>query len=238
MFQLEDQLREWSNRFSQTEAMRHSDVEELECHVRDSVEALTASGLDAQEAFLIATHRLGDPDALGGEYRQANCQRVWEKRAFWMAAGCLLFVLLRSLFGMTASLGQVFATLAGANGTQMSFVSLGVGFVFCGLVTTYVIRWHLKNEQASSARARAVLNRNGWVIGSVLVVAVLMAKIVQTGSYVVIARTTSIDELGRAAIVQAWSNGVLVLIVPLVILIVMLKLHRAIWHPASVIRTA
>ena len=71
-----------------------------------------------------------------------------------------------------------------------------------------------------------------------LVVAVLMAKIVQTGSYVVIARTTSIDELGRAAIVQAWSNGVLVLIVPLVILIVMLKLHRAIWHPASVIRTA
>ena len=29
-----------------------------------------ASGLDAQEAFLVATHRLGDPDALAGEYRR------------------------------------------------------------------------------------------------------------------------------------------------------------------------
>ncbi len=66
----------------------------------------------------------------------------------------------------------------------------------------------------------------------------LTAKLIQTGSYMVIARTASIDELGRAAIVQSWSNGVLVLLVPLVILIIMLKLHRAIWHPASVMRTA
>ena len=238
MFQLEEHLREWSNRFSHTESMRQGDVEELECHVRDTVEALTASGLDAQEAFLVAIHRLGDPDALGGEYRKANGHGVWARRAFWMAAGCLLFELLRSLFVMAASLAQVFAILAGAGGTIMSFVSLGVGFTCCGLIATWMIRWHLNNEQASSARARAVLNRNGWVIASGLVLTMLTAKLIQAVSYMVIASTVSIDELGRAAVVQTWSNGLLALLIPSALLVVMLKLHRAIWHPVSLARTS
>ncbi len=238
MFQLEEHLREWSNHFSQTESMHQGDVAELECHVRDAVEVLVASGLNVKEAFMVATHRLGDPNALGGEYRKVSSHCVWARRAFWMTAGCLLFELLRLLFAMAASLGQVFATLAGASGAEMSFVSLVGGFVCCGLIATWVIRWHLNNEQASTALARAVLNRSGWVIGSGLVLAVLTAKVIQTGSYMVTVRTASIDALGQAALVQAWSNSTLMLLVPSALLVVLLKLHRAIWHPASIVRTS
>lgn len=238
MFQLEEHLREWSNHFSQTESMCRGDAEELECHLRDSVAALAANGLNEQEAFLVATHRLGEPDSLGQEFRKANGRGIWALRAFWMTAGCLLFELLRSLFAMAASLGQLCASLAGANGTEMSFVSLGVGAVCCGLMATWLIRWHLNNEQVSSARARAVLNLNGLVIGSGLVLAVLAAKLIQTGSYVVIANTVAIEELGRAALIQAWSNGVLVLLVPSALLIIMLKLYRSTWQPVTVASTS
>ena len=214
MFHLDDQLREWSSHFSQTESMCHGDVEELENHIRDSVEALTSNGLNTEEAFLVATYRLGDSDTLGGEYRKAIGHCVWGRRAFWMAAGCLIFELLRSLFAMVASLGQVLATLAGANGTEMSFVSFGVGLVCCGWIATWAVRWHLNNEHASSARARAVLNWNGWVIGGGLALAVLTAKLIQAVSYMVIVRTSSIDELGRAAEVQMWSSSLLVVLLP------------------------
>ncbi len=238
MFQLDEQLREWSNRFSQTGSMRRGDVEELENHVRDSVVALTANGLDEQEAFLIATRRLGDQDSLSREFRKINGHGVWARRAFWMTTGCLVFELIRLLFTMVASLGQACASLAGANGIEMSLVSLGAGVACCGLMAAWLVRWHSNSEQDSYARARAVLNLNGFVIGGCLVLAVLTAKLIQTGSYMVIARHTPIEEFGRAAVIQAWSNGVLTLLLPSTLLIVVLKLHREYGSPSNVARTS
>src|SRR4051812_32593541 len=91
MFQLEHELQEWTNHFCQMEAMRSSDIEELEQHVRDSIAVLTTKGLSEEEAFLIATHRVGQSGQVGREFGKVNGGHVWRQRVFWMIAGVLFF---------------------------------------------------------------------------------------------------------------------------------------------------
>lgn len=53
------------------------DLAELEDHLRDEMGALQASGLAEDEAFLIATRRMGNSTALAGELSLANLDKTW-----------------------------------------------------------------------------------------------------------------------------------------------------------------
>ena len=55
------------------------DVDELESHLRDRVDALTAAGLTDDEAFLIAVKRLGSMDELSREYAAEHSGRLWKQ---------------------------------------------------------------------------------------------------------------------------------------------------------------
>ncbi|QAY72153.1 hypothetical protein ET445_01185 [Agromyces protaetiae] len=68
--------REWMLR---RDAVRTADVDELESHLRDRVEALSAAGLDDDEAFLIAVKRLGSVDDLSREYAAEHSGRLWKQ---------------------------------------------------------------------------------------------------------------------------------------------------------------
>ena len=77
MFDVEQQLEDWRTRFTRTEAMRGNDIEELEQHVRDSITTLMSKGLNAEEAFLIATRRVGFPAALDREFGTSAPRLCW-----------------------------------------------------------------------------------------------------------------------------------------------------------------
>ena len=55
------------------------DVDELESHLRDRIDALTAAGLTDDEAFLIAVKRLGSMDELSREYAAEHSGRLWKQ---------------------------------------------------------------------------------------------------------------------------------------------------------------
>ena len=54
---LETQITQWRNWLRRRQAIGNSDVEELEGHLRDLVVDLRATGLAADEAFLVAVKR-------------------------------------------------------------------------------------------------------------------------------------------------------------------------------------
>src|SRR6476660_8286888 len=76
---LEEQIAQWRTYLRRRQAVHGPDVEELEGHLRDQLKALTESGLDAEEAFLVAVKRMGNLDALSREFALAHSERLWKQ---------------------------------------------------------------------------------------------------------------------------------------------------------------
>ena len=76
---LEAQFAQWRAYLRRRPAVRTSDVEELEGHLRDQVKALIESGLDADEAFLVAVKRMGNLDAVSREFAREHSERLWKQ---------------------------------------------------------------------------------------------------------------------------------------------------------------
>lgn len=76
---LEEQIAHWRRYLHRRRAIHGPDVEELECHLRDQVVALTDAGLAADEAFLIAVKRMGSLDAVSREFAREQSERLWRQ---------------------------------------------------------------------------------------------------------------------------------------------------------------
>ncbi|MEZ3159825.1 permease prefix domain 1-containing protein [Microbacterium sp. BWT-B31] len=95
----ESRVAQWRAYVAQRDTIAR-DVDELEGHLRDQLEGLTASGLSPDEAFLIAVKRLGALDDLAREFAREHSERLWKQlvapdaaaaasrtRGFWLALG-------------------------------------------------------------------------------------------------------------------------------------------------------
>ncbi len=67
MFELEKAIKEWKRRLRKNSGYEDGDIEELESHLRDRIEALEAESYTAQQAFDIAANEIGDVNELGTE---------------------------------------------------------------------------------------------------------------------------------------------------------------------------
>jgi hypothetical protein len=76
---LEAQIDRWRGFVQRRQAIAAADVDELEDHLRGQIEDLLASGLDHDEAFLVAIKRLGNLDAVSAEFAQEHSDRLWKQ---------------------------------------------------------------------------------------------------------------------------------------------------------------
>lgn len=76
---LDELIASWRNWMDRRDELSTSDVDELESHLRDRVDALTGKGLAEDEAFLIAVKRLGSMDELSREYAAEHSGRLWKQ---------------------------------------------------------------------------------------------------------------------------------------------------------------
>ena len=76
---IEDQISAWRAYVSRPEAIDGRDVDELEDHLRGQIDRLAASGLDDDEAFLVAVKRLGGLDDLSREFAREHSDRLWKQ---------------------------------------------------------------------------------------------------------------------------------------------------------------
>jgi hypothetical protein len=76
---LDRQIAEWRAYVHRRRELHQTDVEELEDHLRSRIAELTESGLQADEAFLIAVKRMGSVDELSREFAREHSERLWKQ---------------------------------------------------------------------------------------------------------------------------------------------------------------
>lgn len=76
---LEEQLDQWRGYVQRRRAISAADVDEMEDHLRGQVSDLTASGLDDEEAFLVAVKRMGNLDEVSREFAREHSERLWKQ---------------------------------------------------------------------------------------------------------------------------------------------------------------
>ena len=94
MFNLNRQILKWRIGLMMRGAFEKADLDELESHLRDEIDALMPLGLSEEEAFYKAAQRLGDAKFLRQEYLKNNNGVLWLKRAAWVSVFFLTFFLL------------------------------------------------------------------------------------------------------------------------------------------------
>jgi hypothetical protein len=77
--ELEAQFAQWRDYVRRRPGLRQPDAEELEDHLRGSVDELIAVGLRADEAFLVAVKRMGSLDDLSREFAREHSERLWKQ---------------------------------------------------------------------------------------------------------------------------------------------------------------
>ena len=80
MFDLEKALAAWRKSLRHNLSFLSEDIEELECHLRDHVDALVAAGVPPKQAFEKALARLGDLSRVETEYRKTRWGRTRRSR--------------------------------------------------------------------------------------------------------------------------------------------------------------
>lgn len=225
MSQLEELIQHWKKDLRPMEGLRPLDIEELEQHVRDSTADLTAKGLNDEEAFLIATRRLGEHCSLDREFGKVNGSHIWTRRAFWMLAGYLLMQICGMFVSGVVSLGQVFTVMMGGNGTVLACVAIGLTVAFWGGVFLWFCRWtHAGHDGGTFAQFLGQSSTPVVVFAFMAIVAV--TGLIKIGSQVALARLTSVQTYGEAALIFSWVNAAFAFLVPLAFIVLMLSMRR------------
>lgn len=76
---LEAQIGQWRGYVERRQAITAADVDEMEDHLREQVADLAATGLDNEEAFLVAVKRIGSVDAISHEFAREHSDRLWKQ---------------------------------------------------------------------------------------------------------------------------------------------------------------
>ncbi|MEV4544313.1 permease prefix domain 1-containing protein [Micromonospora echinaurantiaca] len=77
--ELEAQFAQWRQHVERRAELHQSDADELEDHLRGSVDELMAVGLRADEAFLVAVKRMGSLNDLSREFAREHSERLWKQ---------------------------------------------------------------------------------------------------------------------------------------------------------------
>ncbi len=88
-FDLNEAIRRWQEKLGASPAIGADNLEELASHLRASVQRLKAGGLSEEEAFQIATRRIGERCALEQEYAKVKTAAAGSLPmvSFWIVAG-------------------------------------------------------------------------------------------------------------------------------------------------------
>jgi hypothetical protein len=85
--ELEAQFAQWRQYLLRRKELQTLDADELEDHLRGSVDELVAAGLSPDEAFLVAVKRMGSLDELSREFAREHSERLWKQLVLTGDAG-------------------------------------------------------------------------------------------------------------------------------------------------------
>lgn len=176
-FDLNGRILNWRKSLGNRAGINESDIDELESHLRETFEALLKAELNQEEAFLIATRRIGPPGELEDQYAAVNGTAVWRTRLSWMIAGVLGYW---ALLGVSGTLSKLtFLTTAGQqiNGLMIGFLGVAIHVALLVTVGWLVVRHCGRPPIGGTGKLRSRM-----AIGSVQMVVCLAAVCLVTSA--------------------------------------------------------
>lgn len=228
MFDLNEQIGKWRNGLARSEAFQGRDIDELESHLREEIENLMAAKLSEQEAFSVAAHRLGDANALAGEFAKINTPTLLTNRLCWMAVGVLLYLILANI-AVAASRGfALLGIISGLRGYYVGIVSLLVTALVLGATVLLLYRAFRQNLTGSILGPWATTLKGQVFIVSCLLVTLVALAATKALFFYRAARITPSAEFGEIIIIPAIvSNLALPILFPVLLTILLIRLRTS-----------
>ena len=205
-------LRRWREEVGASGTLGRQDLDELESHLRDSVQNLEQGGLSAEEAFHVASRRLGTAGGLVAEFAKVNWQEVWMTRLLWMVAGIILAHALDSLLGISANLAVSASSSLALKGQFLGMVGVGARWltvvVAAGVVWRLIGKHALSTHKTNAPSARHPMRTTLLVIGCLMLGAVL-----SFATQVLVLRHHSPSDLGTLTLWRSYDRLLMPLIV-------------------------
>lgn len=153
--ELEAQIGRWRGYLQRRQAISPADLDELEDHLREQIADRQATGLDDEEAFLVAIKRMGNLDAVSREFAREHSDRLWKQLVLVPEAAD------DAGAGRWRELAVILALAVGAGLAVRAGLSwLGGGNAFAsnaGLLVIPFVTAYLAWKRRVSARLAAVL---------------------------------------------------------------------------------
>jgi hypothetical protein len=229
MSDVEKRIEQWREGLAGSESLGSSEVRELESHLREEMEHLKTAGLSEEEAFLIASHRLGGAQALEAEFEKVNSDRRFLLHLSWMIAGALAYVLAGRIATGISHGGTLAAVLLG--GGQLGATSLAVVTVAiraAAAVALFLLAWAcvrrwswgwLRDRLQTMSLPRVILLVGGLIV-------VNCALILSSGLFsVAMMRCLNMEEFGEWALVSNYAHVGWSVLAPILAVVLAIVLH-------------
>ncbi len=126
-FDLPHAVGRWCNRLTQSPSLTESDSEELKGHLLDTIDDLKAAGLDDEEAFWVASKRLGVCVSLDEDYETVNRPLIQMRKSLILLAGGFFYFVFYYFLLFSSYLLFIGLMTAGTDGDN----------------TITIVRWYL-----------------------------------------------------------------------------------------------
>ncbi len=93
-FNLNNHINNWFVQLKSEPSITESDSEELKSHLLDMIDELRKAGLDEEEAFWVASKRMGNSFEWKVDYEEVNKPLIQMRRSLFILAGVLAYFLL------------------------------------------------------------------------------------------------------------------------------------------------
>jgi len=234
-FDLNRATQHWRENLAQSPTFQSENLNELESHLRDSVAALQLRGLSAEEAFLIATRRIGKGSSLESEFGKVNGTAVWLDRFFWILIGYQVWTFIAGAIALVT--GN--ALVLGLHGVGYDFKSHGHAILvvvlftlvhLAGFAGSLALCWWLfqrKGQRFGRWLNRLLYRRATWILAFVTLYLLSLSVPVMSGGTVSLLLTAfGRETLGEIALPESYSSIIMHLTTPVVFIGLTLFLAR------------
>jgi len=233
-FDLNQAIQHWREDLGQSSTFRRENLNELESHLRDSVAALEARGLSADEAFTVAAKRMGKDASLEMEFAKINRDVVWLNRVLWMLIGIQAWPLVSGMVGLFPQ-NAVFYGLKGlnfdfvANGVALPVVLLCASQLLTFSASLALCWWLIRRGSGGlDAWANKLLRSNGKLAMTfgLFFLFSLLTTLASFGLELLRARNTPMSVFGHYALSRQYSMFIWLVIQPATMMALTLFLAR------------
>jgi len=211
-------IREWTLELAKAETLAPDRLKELESHFVESLLSLRECGLTEDEAFVIASSRLGSVDALSDEFAKSGDAYLWANRMYWMCLGYLGIMLAMRVVGSLVSLTSLAVATAVNDPLVLSISGTAVRIIGLLLIAAGML-WQAKRRNGFRLNFTPVR----FILGICLVVVVTGG--LSIASRLMLAQTISLQSFGITAQHTAYVGMVSSLAIPICFGLLALRLR-------------